>query len=256
MALFSGEGKQPAFVIYRYHGAGTVPWNKHVTAQLEYVSDGVLRVQTEQGIWIAPPQRAVWILPGVNHTTHSSSAYHLCTLFIQPTLIDLPPKCGVVEIDPLMRELLLAAAKFGPEYDTGSEEDRLIHFILDRLPKKLLLPLHLPEPQDDRLQLLAQKLYNEPFNPLRLTALAHTVGMTARTAQRLFRKEMNMSFGKWRQQLRLIVALEKLAAGEKITNVALDVGYNSVPAFSTMFKKVFGITPKRYFRQDKKSGKQ
>ena len=80
--------------------------------------------------------------------------------------------------------------------------------------------------------------------------------MTARTAQRLFRKEMNMSFGKWRQQLRLIVALEKLAAGEKITNVALDVGYNSVPAFSTMFKKVFSITPKRYFRQDKKSGKQ
>ena len=254
MIVFPDEGKQSAFVIQHYSKPGIIPWHKHRRAQLHYVSEGVLRVQTEQGVWITPPQRAVWILPGVNHTIYSSRPYHLCTLYLEPTLIELSSRCGVVAIDSFMRDLLLAAAKFGSEYNTGSTEDHLIHVILGLLPKRLLLPPYLPEPKDERLKNITKRLYSEPSNPDTLATLAYAAGITKRTAERLFRREMNMSFVEWRQQLRLITGLEKLANGEKVTNVAFDIGYSSVSAFIKIFKNALGTTPGRYFRQVNKTG--
>ena len=246
------EGKQTAFVRSLYVGAGTVPWHKHRRAQLEYVSNGAIKVQTEEGIWITPPQRAVWILPGVNHTIFSSHPFQLCTLLLEPTLIELPPKCGVVEIEPLMRELLIAAAQFGSEYEKGSPQDHLMRVILERLPKKLLTPLHLPEPKDCRLQRIAKELYENPFDKRSLSALADTVGISTRTIDRIFSKETGMPLGKWRQQLRLITALQKLADKEKVTNVALDAGYCNVSDFIKAFKNKFGVTPSHYFGQANK----
>jgi AraC-like DNA-binding protein len=60
--------------------------------------------------------------------------------------------------------------------------------------------------------------------------------------------ETRMTFGKWRQQLRLLHAMQRLASGEKVTGAALDAGYNSPSAFISMFKKQLGATPTRYFK--------
>jgi AraC-like DNA-binding protein len=161
----------------------------------------------------------------------------------------------VVAVEPLVHELLLAAAQFGPKYNEGSAEQRLLRVILDRLPTLSLPPLHLLEPEDDRLRRITERLFKEPSKRHSLSVLAHSAGLTERTAERLFRSETGMTFGKWRQQLRLITALQKLADGESVTNVALDVGYSDVSAFIAMFKTIFGITPARYFRQINKHSK-
>ncbi|CRM17694.1 MULTISPECIES: AraC family transcriptional regulator [Pseudomonas] len=68
------------------------------------------------------------------------------------------------------------------------------------------------------------------------------------TIQRLFRRETGMTFGQWRQQARLLLALERIAVGEKIINVALELGYDSPSAFTSMFKKQFGKTPSHFFK--------
>ena len=57
-----------------------------------------------------------------------------------------------------------------------------------------------------------------------------------------------MTFGQWRTQARLLMALERLAAGEKIVTVALGLGYDSPSAFATMFKRQFGVAPSRFFQ--------
>ena len=57
-----------------------------------------------------------------------------------------------------------------------------------------------------------------------------------------------MSFRQWRQQLRLLHVLERLAAGEKVTAAALDAGYNSPSALISMFKQQLGAAPARYFQ--------
>jgi AraC-like DNA-binding protein len=88
-------------------------------------------------------------------------------------------------------------------------------------------------------------------NPSDPRPLAEIVGRGAslRTIERLFQVETGMTFGRWRQQLRLVEALRLLAVGEPVTSVALDVGYESPSAFVSAFRRTFGVTPGRYFRQ-------
>ena len=66
---------------------------------------------------------------------------------------------------------------------------------------------------------------------------------------RHLKKETGMTFRIWRQQIRLLMSLGKLAKGEPVTNVAMDVGYNTMSAFITAFRQTFGTTPNAYFRE-------
>jgi AraC-like DNA-binding protein len=81
-----------------------------------------------------------------------------------------------------------------------------------------------------------------------LEELCKIAGGNKRTIERLFRVETLMTFGKWRQQLRLLHALRLLAEGAKITKVALEAGYSTPSAFISMFRKTLGTTPGKYFR--------
>jgi AraC-like DNA-binding protein len=84
--------------------------------------------------------------------------------------------------------------------------------------------------------------------PPKLDDFAEAASITARTAARLFTKETALTFGRWRQQLRLLTALVRLAAGASVTQVALDVGYSDVSSFIAVFKDALGETPARFFR--------
>jgi AraC-like DNA-binding protein len=242
-----------AFVLYERHEAGIVPWHSHRRMQLLHVSEGVLTVQTEHALWVVPPERAVWVLPGVLHRAQSSRAYTVCTLFLDPVLLrTVPPDSVVVEVEPLVRELLLAAAAFGPEYEPGSAEERLIHVALDRLPTVPVRSLRLPEPTDARLRPIIDALRAEPSDGRSLSEWGREVGMSERSAERLFQDDLGMSFSAWRQQLRLVVALECLGRGDRVTDVAFAVGYSDVSAFIAMFKAALGATPGQYFRGERR----
>ena len=240
---------QPAFVLAEEHKPGRSPWHAHRRAQLAYVSDGVLTVHTKAGLWVVPPQRAVWLLPGVRHCATSARPYSLCTLYIEPRLVKLPKRCSVVAIEPLVRELLVAAGRFGYHYEQRSDETRLIRVILDRLPTLPIASLSLTQPSDERLRRITRIFQNEPSDARPLPDLSRASGISYRTAERLFRRELGVSFREWRRQFRLLTALERLAAGDSVTNVALDVGYTDVSAFIAMFKSTLGSTPGQYFRQ-------
>lgn len=64
---------------------------------------------------------------------------------------------------------------------------------------------------------------------------------------RLLKRETGLTFGRWRQQFHLIIALQQLAAGRPVQQVAGNLGYDSVTAFITMFKKALGRPPAQYF---------
>jgi len=90
-------------------------------------------------------------------------------------------------------------------------------------------------------------LLADPAQQAPLERLCKNCGASKRTIERIFIEETAMTFGKWRQQLRLWHAMRLLASGEKVTGAAIDAGYNSPSAFISMFKKQLGETPTRYF---------
>jgi AraC-like DNA-binding protein len=110
------------------------------------------------------------------------------------------------------------------------------------------LPLSLPQPADPRLQRISLALQEDPSDASTVAHWSERLNLDQKTIQRLFRKETGMTFGQWRQQARLLLALERIAVGEKVIDIALELGYESPSAFTSMFKKQFGKTPSHFFR--------
>lgn len=243
------NAKRSVFALAQHYEAYDGEWHAHARAQLIHASEGVLSVHTPEGRWVIPPQRAVWVAPGVAHKVSSKRSFLLTTLYAAPDFALVSGRSCVVAVDPLVYELLIAAAEFGPDYALGGAEERLIAVILDRLPPLPLAPFHLPQPRDARLRRMTAALATQPARNETLGELAASANLPPRTAARLFVKETGLTFGQWRQQLRLLAALEKLGAGESVTAVALDVGYADISSFISIFKAAFGQTPARYFRR-------
>jgi AraC-like DNA-binding protein len=120
--------------------------------------------------------------------------------------------------------------------------------LLDHLQLMESDPIHLPLPRDNRAKRIVSLLQEEPSEKRSLMELSKIAGASKRTIERIFKLETGLGFGKWRQQLRLGHALRMLAAGDAVTNVAMDVGYDSISAFISAFRMTFGKTPGQYFR--------
>lgn len=250
-----GVDQGPGIVIARERECPAdhvIDWHTHQRAQLLYAASGVMRVTTEIGVWVVPPQRAVWIPPGIEHHVKAQgTALSLRSLYIDVSQRgELPDECCVVTVSPLLRELVLAAMSIAADPPPDSPDGRLISVLLDQIEVLPMTSLHLPMIKDKRLRALADELMDDPGNPLTLEEWSSHVGASERTLARIFIKETGMTFGHWRQQVRLLDALARLARGDSVTEVAYDSGYASQSAFISMFKKALGKTPKKYFEQN------
>ena len=215
------------------HGAIVEP-HRHPWHQLTFASQGVVTVTTREGSWVVPEM---------------SGPVSLRALYVAPTLsTSLPAKCCVVEISPLMRELILRVSELKGLNSHIPLHSHLVPVMLDHLQLMQSDPIHLPLPRDGRAKRIVSLLRQEPANRRPLGELAKTAGASKRTLERLFKSETGLGFGKWRQQFRLGHALRLLAAGQAVTSVALDVGYESPSAFISAFRVTFGQTPGEYFR--------
>jgi AraC-like DNA-binding protein/quercetin dioxygenase-like cupin family protein len=231
------------FVLSDRHERVQVPWHSHRRSQLIHVSTGALTVMTRGARFVIPPQRAVWIGPGVEHRITSQAPFWLTTCYIELGLVDVPEKVQAVAVDSLTDELLIAASGFGGDYPEDGPEARLVAVLLDRLPVLKPTDIYLPEPGDARLRRIADRLAAAPDCNETLAALSADAALTERTAARLFVKETGLTFGRWRQHLKLQAALEHLSTGASVTEAAFAVGYSDVSSFIAAFKQLFGKTP-------------
>jgi AraC-like DNA-binding protein len=225
-----------------------LPRHKHEWHQLIYGSFGVMTVTTAGGTWVIPPHRAVWVPAGVEHAIELSGSVLMQSLYLAAGVsAALPAECCAVNVSPLLRELMTHIA--APETLTRppAVRARLLGVLLDQLEVLPTIPMQLPLPRDPRAVRVADWLRENPDAPGLLKQMARRSGASARTVERLFQSETGMTFGKWRQQLRLLHALRQLATGRPVTAVALEVGYDSPSAFIAMFRAALGTTPTRYF---------
>jgi AraC-like DNA-binding protein/quercetin dioxygenase-like cupin family protein len=222
--------------------------HSHPRAQLVFAVAGVMTVTTPQGIWVVPPHRALWIPARVEHAIRCSGAVAMRTLYIRPDAgTALPDRVAVVGVSPLLRELILAAVRIEPIYDEAGRDGQVMALALQELRSLPTLPLHLPMPSDPRLAHLCERIKADPANTWTVAAAAREAGVSGRTLARHFRIESGLGFAAWCRQARLLAALVRLAGGEKVTSVALDCGYDSPSAFTSMFRRHIGVPPSRYF---------
>jgi AraC-like DNA-binding protein len=220
----------------------------HMRAQLLYGSKGVLTVETAAGIWVVPPLRAVWIPPMIDHEASARGVVTVRSIYFHPSIIaDLPTECSVVTVSPLLREMIMKAVEMPTLYDEDGPDGRFMAVLLDQIRALPETPLHLPVTDHPHLTPIYQCLSENPADTRGLEKWAEQIGASTRTLTRLFQKETGMSFRQWRQQVRLLEALTRLAGGAPVTNVAMDLGYESQSAFIAMFKKALGKTPGKYF---------
>ena len=224
--------------------------HQHRKGQLLYATRGVIHCEVESGVWIVPPQCAVWIPGGLMHSAQGVGEAQCYCLFVEPAMAPaLPTVCCTVAVSPLLRELIAKAASFPTLATLHGAQERLVLTLLDELAAAPVEDLHLPMPRDARLRRLAALLLAQPADKSTLAEWAGRIGMSERSMTRQSLEELGMSVGRWRRQLHVILALRRLAQGHSVKAVALELGYENTSGFVAMFRKAAGKPPARYLAE-------
>lgn len=224
--------------------------HEHRRHQLAIAEGGAFTVLAEGAGFVVPRGRAIFIPAGVPHAIRNRARTRLCGLYLAPELsAGMPEACTVLAASPLLTELVRAAMSLPETYGPADAAGRLVAVIVDQV---LAAPAaafgRLPMPAHPKLKHITQALLDDPADGRLLDDWARETGASARTLLRLFRKETGLGFEEWRAALRLSAAMAWLAEGRRVTDIALDLGYESPSAFIAMFKRQTGMSPRRFAR--------
>lgn len=233
------------------------PPHSHARGQLVGALSGLLTIGLDDQDWVVPAIHAIWIPPHCRHSLHSFGPISGWSAFIaEARCAALPDTPRAIRTTPLLREAVQRAASWeGSELDAA--RTRIAEVILDEIASSEVEALGLARPQDPRLTRITDALAADLADNRRLEEWAKWAGISARTMSRRFVAETGLTFAQWRQQARLLRALEKIADGVPVTTIALDLGYDNVSAFIDMFRRALGTTPGKYMeltRRETKNG--
>ena len=235
--------------------------HRHPWAQLAYCATGIVQVTAAQHTgdlddadevtYILPPSRAVWIAPGAKHHINVLEAAEFRTLYIHASVTPtLWQGCRMIVVSPLLREAIHALDMAAGPPAKVQREKLLSELVLDEIThadtQALGVPMPHPQSGDKRLRALCEAVLRAPSERATLAEWAADIGASERTAARLFRDELGLSYQQWRQQAILAHALPLLARGQSISTVAAASGYASDSAFSAMFKGAMGQSPSHF----------
>ncbi|MFG0673406.1 AraC family transcriptional regulator [Delftia sp. WSY_7] len=244
-----------------YPAGMKVQEHSHECCQLLYAVQGVLEVRARSGRWVVPPTRGVWLCSGVPHSLRMRGAVQVRSLFVDAQAAQgLPVADCVIEVSPLLRELISEVARWPAAPQRGQDETRnrlVVELLLQELRQPPVVPFHLPWPQDARMAAVCRALAEEGqavgqggerAENLAATAAdwAARLAMGEKTFHRHFLQATGLSFGRWRQRARLLSSMQALLAGRPIVQVALEAGYESHSAYSLAFRRQFGMPPSAF----------
>lgn len=226
--------------------------HSHGRAQLLHPFHGSVMVSTGQGRWMVPPGHAMWIPAGTEHAVEMIGAVRMRSAYVRAGVgaaRGLPGRLQVLAVSELVRSLL-AEAVLAVDEDDPERADAITRLLLIEIPQLQERPFALPFPADPRLVRLCRDFVAQPSAAATIDHWADKAGMSRRSFTRAFQRETGLSLSVWRRQATLLAALPLLARGLSVTEVALDLGYESAPAFTTMFRRMLGMAPRSYLRQD------
>lgn len=253
--VLEASGRVKSIVARRAHAVGLAiasgghesESHAHREAQVMVLIRGELTCESAGALWIVPPNSALWIPPSITHRIRARAPLEGYTVFVKPRAApNLPKDCCTVSVTPLFRELLFRLATRPADYDRKGPDAKLVSVLLHELTTVSVENHRLPMPRDPRLRRLLDAMMADPANGATIERWAKQIGVGDRTLTRILVQETGMTFGRWRRQLHVILAIQRMSRGATVQRVALELGYESASGFVTMFRKMVGVAPGRY----------
>ena len=223
--------------------------HQHRQGQLIFALHGAVTCRAESAVWVVPPNCGVWIPGGVPHSNEVTPNARLTYLFVEPDAAMLPAECCTLSVSPMLREMILRVAELLESDARDAHGDRLVRVMLDELALMPREGLELHVSDHPKIAVIAAALLADPSDRRTLGQWAKHVAVSERSLKRLMVQQTGLSFGRWRRQLHLVIAVRELAGGATVQQVAGDLGYESTTAFIVMFRKALGTTPSRYLEE-------
>lgn len=151
-----------AFCIHAGTDELTSPVHQHRKGQLILALHGAITCTVENALWMVPPQYAVWIPGGVEHSNQVTANAELCFLFIEPSAVTMPTTCCTLKISPLCRELILTLANRTTTQRAEPMTRRLIQVLFDELPQQPQQQLHLPVSSHPKIRTMVEMMAKGP----------------------------------------------------------------------------------------------
>lgn len=223
----------------------------HSRAQFLFAVEGTMRVRTPRHAWIVPPSRALWV---PSHTVHELRMYgvvEMRSLYVNAAAAaGMPSSCVVLNVTPLLRELVVRAVALPVRYDEKGDDGLLMRLLMAEIRRLPQCALDLPLPESPDLTQLCERILADLSTRRPCEIDASHMHTSTRTLYRRFLRETGITFARWKQQARLLESIRRLAGGTPVTTVAMDLGYESPSAFSTMFRRSLGIAPRAFIGGD------
>lgn len=219
----------------------------HGRAQFVFAVAGTMRVRTARHAWIVPPSRALWVPAHTVHEIQMHGIVDMHSLYLDEMAgTGMPVSCAVLDVTPLLRELVVRAAALPSTYDERGEDGLLMQLLITEIRRLPHCALDLPLPESADLTQLCERILADLSTRRPCDFDAGELNISTRTLYRRFLREAGISFARWKQQARLLESIRRLAEGTPVTTVAVDLGYESPGAFSTMFRRALGIAPRAF----------
>ena len=248
------RGAAVATLAHEYPRESTVPEHAHGSDQLIYGISGLMEVSSDQSVWLIPPHFALWIPAKTRHRIQMPGPVSMRTLYLRTCLAArLESRCVVLHVSPLLRELIVETVRVRQLRVRNHYECALCGLLISQLQRASPMPTFVTLPREARALAVAQAILRNPAGSKTMAALCAEAGVSVRTIERIFLKEIGTNFEAWRRQVRLTKAVELLVSGCSIKEVAYNVGYRQPSAFVEMFRRIFGTTPKAWILGLKRS---
>lgn len=219
----------------------------HARAQFIFAVAGTMRVRTPRHAWIVPTSRALWV---PSHTVHEIQCYgdvEMRSLYIDNAAgAGMPSSCVVLNVTPLLRELVVRAVALPARYDEAGDDGMLMRLLMAEIRRLPPCALDLPLPETADLARLCERLLADLSTRRPSGRDASDLRVSSRTLYRRFLRETGITFARWKQQARLLESIRRLAGGAPVTTVAIDLGYESPSAFTAMFRRALGVVPRTF----------
>ncbi len=222
----------------------------HRYYQLTYVDEGYQYLHINEKIYFVPQNHIILIPSCTLHKTSSDSQSVILKvmLFKSPPVSAFYQDVQVFSAPPVLREMLMYAAKWNQQAEEDEEQSAFLRAILISLPHFYQENdfLEIPIPKDKRLSVVCQYINQNYKYNVDTEVLANLAKMSGRSLQRIFKSETGITLKKYLQLIRILKSIEFIDTKQyTLTEIAYLVGYKSLSAFTNSYVTIMKTRPKR-----------